>query len=256
MSDGHARLAPLSWPHGARALRTSTQRSAPQMIATNATAACQAACAAASSRPEAPTGPPSSTRSTQQPGPLPQREYPGSVLAAMTSTYPTTPDGRYFVVRGRLWRCSNPALPPARRAELTRALMAARRDKGAAMRAGDAGAREAARMQPRWRWESAERPGGPTARRISRGRWRSVRPMRIGGVAWGRQGRIVTDLGLVEYWLMIPSHAGHQHSSPPGQTLRRGQRSRTVATGVPLGSRPAFGNGVSRHSRRCPWLRR
>ena len=65
----------------------------------------------------------------------------------MTSTYPTTPDGRYFVVRGRLWRCSNPALPPARRAELTRALMAARRDKGAAMRAGDAVAREAARVR-------------------------------------------------------------------------------------------------------------
>ena len=24
---------------------------------------------------------------------------------------PRTPDGRYFVVRGRLWRSSNPALP-------------------------------------------------------------------------------------------------------------------------------------------------
>ena len=27
-------------------------------------------------------------------------------------SYPTTPDGRYFVVRGRLWRASNPALEP------------------------------------------------------------------------------------------------------------------------------------------------
>jgi hypothetical protein len=26
-----------------------------------------------------------------------------------------TPDGRYLVVRGRLWRTSNPALPPERR---------------------------------------------------------------------------------------------------------------------------------------------
>ncbi|WP_133144411.1 hypothetical protein [Pseudomonas fragi] len=24
--------------------------------------------------------------------------------------YPATPDGRYFVVKGVLWRCSNPAL--------------------------------------------------------------------------------------------------------------------------------------------------
>ena len=48
-----------------------------------------------------------------------------------------TPDGRYFVVRGRLWRTSNPALAPERRAELTRELMAARRAVAAANRAGD-----------------------------------------------------------------------------------------------------------------------
>ena len=41
--------------------------------------------------------------------------------------HPVTPDGRYFVVRGRLWRMADPSLPPERRAELTRALMAARR---------------------------------------------------------------------------------------------------------------------------------
>ena len=61
--------------------------------------------------------------------------------------YPSTPDGRYFVVRGRLWRCSNPALPQSRRAELTRELMSARRAKGVAMRAGDPVAREAARAR-------------------------------------------------------------------------------------------------------------
>ena len=27
--------------------------------------------------------------------------------------HPVTPDGRYFVVEGRLWRTSNPALAPA-----------------------------------------------------------------------------------------------------------------------------------------------
>lgn len=41
--------------------------------------------------------------------------------------YPLTPDGRYFVVRGRLWRTSNPDLDPAERERLVRELMAARR---------------------------------------------------------------------------------------------------------------------------------
>lgn len=57
----------------------------------------------------------------------------------------TTPDGRYLVVRGRLWRCSDPRLDPQRRAELTHELMSARRAKGVAMRAGDAEGRERAR---------------------------------------------------------------------------------------------------------------
>jgi hypothetical protein len=59
--------------------------------------------------------------------------------------YPVTPDGRYFVVRGRLWRTSNPALPPERRSALTRELMRARRAVGVALRADDADALHAAR---------------------------------------------------------------------------------------------------------------
>lgn len=39
-----------------------------------------------------------------------------------------TPDGRYVVVRGRLWRATNPHLAPDRRDELVQALMQARRD--------------------------------------------------------------------------------------------------------------------------------
>lgn len=61
--------------------------------------------------------------------------------------YPVTPDGRYFVVRGRLWRCTNPALDEATRTTLTRALMTARRAKQEAMRHHDAVAREAARAR-------------------------------------------------------------------------------------------------------------
>ena len=41
--------------------------------------------------------------------------------------HPVTPDGRYFVVRGRLWRLSNPALSEERRATLVKQLMDARR---------------------------------------------------------------------------------------------------------------------------------
>ena len=63
------------------------------------------------------------------------------------NAYPTTPDGRYFVVRGRLWRCSNPALSPQERQRWTAALMKARRTKGVAMRAGDLQGRETARRQ-------------------------------------------------------------------------------------------------------------
>ena len=39
-------------------------------------------------------------------------------------SYPTTPDGRYFVVRGRLWRASNPALDCVTRDRLVKELMA------------------------------------------------------------------------------------------------------------------------------------
>jgi len=51
--------------------------------------------------------------------------------------YPVTPDGRYFVVRGRLWRCSDPALAADERARLTRELMRARSDVRTALRAAD-----------------------------------------------------------------------------------------------------------------------
>ena len=62
--------------------------------------------------------------------------------------YPVTPDGRYFLVRGRLWRCSNPALSPSRRSELVGQLMHARRAMGIARRQSDcdAGARAKAEV--------------------------------------------------------------------------------------------------------------
>ena len=42
-------------------------------------------------------------------------------------SYPETPDGRYFVAKGRLWRKTNPALPDDERRAHIKALMKARR---------------------------------------------------------------------------------------------------------------------------------
>ena len=53
--------------------------------------------------------------------------------------HPVTPDGRYVVVRGRLWRRSDPSLPEERRTTLVSELMDARRAVGAALRNGDDG---------------------------------------------------------------------------------------------------------------------
>ncbi len=61
--------------------------------------------------------------------------------------YPVTPDGRYFVVRGRLWRCSNPALPEPERQQLTRELMRARAAVGQARRREDLAAEQRARAR-------------------------------------------------------------------------------------------------------------
>ena len=51
---------------------------------------------------------------------------------------PVTPDGRYIVVRGRLWRRANPHLAEETRNRLVRDLMTARRAVGVAKRSDDA----------------------------------------------------------------------------------------------------------------------
>ena len=55
-----------------------------------------------------------------------------------------TPDRRYLVIRGRLWRLSNPFLDPAEHAQLVRELMSARR---AVLVARDSRVRMAARQR-------------------------------------------------------------------------------------------------------------
>ncbi len=51
--------------------------------------------------------------------------------------HPVTPDGRYFVVRGKLWRMSDPGLIDAEKSRLVKRLMDARRAVKAAKVAGD-----------------------------------------------------------------------------------------------------------------------
>jgi hypothetical protein len=57
---------------------------------------------------------------------------------------PVTPDGRYIVVRGRLWRRADPSLSEERRAELVAELMHARR---AVLDAADDAQKRAARAR-------------------------------------------------------------------------------------------------------------
>ena len=69
---------------------------------------------------------------------------------------PLTPDRRYIVVRGRLWRAANPHLSAAKRDELTKELMAARRlvrtDPAAARPRVDAAKRALGERGPVW-WD-------------------------------------------------------------------------------------------------------
>ena len=48
-----------------------------------------------------------------------------------------TPDGRYLIIRHRLWRAANPGLSAEARSGLVNALMAARREVGIALRNKD-----------------------------------------------------------------------------------------------------------------------
>ena len=58
------------------------------------------------------------------------RETAGMTQTSSSSPmgYLVTPDGRYFVVRDRLWRFSNPSLSTATRERLVKELMQARSD--------------------------------------------------------------------------------------------------------------------------------
>lgn len=61
-------------------------------------------------------------------------------VSRKSAAHPATPDGRYFVVRGRLWRLANPTLDEDVRASLVSDLMQARRAVRDARKNGDVSA--------------------------------------------------------------------------------------------------------------------
>ena len=61
--------------------------------------------------------------------------------------YPTTPDGRYFVSKARLWRATDPGLDDTTRRAAVKRLMQARRAVFAGQKADDADAVAAARAE-------------------------------------------------------------------------------------------------------------
>lgn len=104
-------------------------------------------------------------------------------VSRKSAAHPATPDGRYFVVRGRLWRLANPALDEDVRAALVSDLMQARR----AVRDARKTAMYRPSVKPRRRWTlpnadlaSVALSGGPTAHLTITAIWRAIRPMLTG----------------------------------------------------------------------------
>ena len=103
------------------------------------------------------------------------------------SPYPVTPDRRYFVVRGRLWRMANPDLPELERARLVADLMQARREVGKALRGKDLDAQRLARQAvdaAKHGLGERGRHGARMACLITTGAWCAIRPMRGGMPRW------------------------------------------------------------------------
>ncbi|WP_397544565.1 hypothetical protein [Roseovarius salis] len=91
-----------------------------------------------------------------------------------------TPDGRYFVSRGRLWRCTDPSLPEPERRAAVKALMQARRavqlaagaaEERAARDRVDAAKRRLGERGPVWWDDGAPDEGGRHPENSSYAAW-------------------------------------------------------------------------------------
>ncbi len=94
--------------------------------------------------------------------------------------YPETPDGRYFVAKGRLWRKTDPRLSDSERRAAVKALMQARRAVGqaeteteerAAREHVDAAKRRLGERGPVWWDDGAPDEGGKHPKNTSYAEW-------------------------------------------------------------------------------------
>ncbi|QNI03635.1 hypothetical protein HXW73_12245 [Halomonas sp. SH5A2] len=97
--------------------------------------------------------------------------------------YPHTPDGRYFVAKNRLWRCTDPRLSEDEKRTHIKALMKARRAVRTAQQQGDEDALRKARDEvqaakealgergPVWWEDEAPDEGGLAPHNSSYARW-------------------------------------------------------------------------------------
>jgi len=119
--------------------------------------------------------------------------------------HPVTPDGRYTVARGRLWRVANPRLPKQEREFHVQALMSAWREVKAAMAARDQDRLAAARKSVNVaKMGSAVQCGGMMAPRTTTAAWEKY---------------AVPGVVRTAYWAA-------------GLTIRRGLRRQAARTGV------------------------
>ena len=103
----------------------------------------------------------------------------------MAKTHLVTPDGRYFVARGRLWRRTDPRLDEAERRAAVKALMQARRrvgqaasreEEAAARAAVDAAKRRLGERGPVWWDDGAPDEGGRQPRNTRYAAWWAALP--------------------------------------------------------------------------------
>ncbi|AOF92370.1 hypothetical protein BSY16_6252 (plasmid) [Sinorhizobium sp. RAC02] len=136
------------------------------------------------------------------------------------SDYPVTHDGRYFVLRGRLWRKSDPALAEVDRQRLVKDLMSARRS----VRDAKGNFSETAKAAGEWTTQKSlsanvGQCGGTMERRISIAIWSRTRLTPIGipalpilvdfthtGTHLARMPKDETsDIELMKTWTLTPA---------------------------------------------------
>jgi hypothetical protein len=94
--------------------------------------------------------------------------------------HPVTPDGRYFVVRGRLWRMADPDLDPERKLELVRdGDLAA---EAAAHKAVDVAKRALGERSPVWWDDGSPDPNRRRAKNSPYSSWHTALSRGRGGL--------------------------------------------------------------------------